>query len=278
MADQGAEAAIIPVAHSVNVCFLILMAAATLLCKQCNFENEPERVYCHNCGAKLDRALLPPEAAKREDPQAVQARVRSVVRPSRLMVVPVLLNLFLSLLVAAVLAAVILMFRPPDGRPALSAETLMMAPPISDNLEDLVQSPSRQRLAYTEEQVNAFLQATLHVKEESAFGLAVKYERSFVHFGEGYCRATLQEGIFGYSFYVSSTDAVEIKNGQVVTHPLAGSIGRLPIPAKIMPQVEKALGPLWDALDTYKKLVARLGAITFHAGSVEVMAKSPGVS
>jgi hypothetical protein len=254
------------------------MAAATLLCKQCNFENEPERVYCHNCGAKLDRALLPPEATKREDPQAVQARVRSVVRPSRLMLLPILSNLLLSLLVAAIAAAVFLMFQPPDGRPNFSPDVVMMAPPISDNLEDLLQSPSPRRLDYTEDQVNAFLQGSLRAKEGSAYGLSVRYERSFVHFGEGYCRATLQEGILGYSFYVSSTDGVEIKNGQVVTHPIGGSIGRLPLPAKIMPQVEKAFAPIWAALDAYKKLVARLGSITFHPGSVEVVGKPPGVS
>ena len=57
------------------------MATTTLVCKQCNFENEPERVYCHNCGAKLDRSLLPPEATKREDPVIVQERVRKLVRP-----------------------------------------------------------------------------------------------------------------------------------------------------------------------------------------------------
>jgi hypothetical protein len=207
----------------------------------------------------------------------VQDRVRSVVRPSRFAAKPFLRNLLVSLAVAAVLAVLILMAQPPEDRPHLSDDIVMAAPPISDDIEDLVQSPSSKRLNYTEEQVNAFLQASLRAKQESTFGIPVKYERTFVRFQEGLCRATLQESIFGYSFYVSSTDGVEIRNGQLVTHPAAGSIGRLPIPAKWMPGVEKAFAPLWAGLDRYKKLVSRLGSITFHAGSVEMMGKAAGV-
>ncbi len=254
------------------------MATATLLCKQCNFENEPERVYCHNCGAKLDRALLPPEATKREDPQVMQNRVRAVVRPSRFALIPLLRNLAISLAVAAVLAALFLMTVAPVETPApLGVDALAAAPAISDDLEDMVQTPTGKRLSYTEDQVNAFLQSSIRAKDDPNSVLPVKYERTFVHFAEGLCRATLQESAFGHSFYVGSTDAVEIRNGQVVTHPVGGNIGRLQLPGKIMPGVEKALATLWAPLDTYKKLVARTGAVNFHPGSVEIVGKSAGV-
>jgi hypothetical protein len=251
------------------------MATATLLCKQCNFENEPERVYCHNCGAKLDRALLPPEAMKREDPQAVQQRVRSVVRPSRFQLWPILRNLALSLIVAALLAALYLIGGAPGNQPNLSSDAVMLAPPIADELEDLVQSPAPKRLSFTEDQVNAFLQLSMRAKEQDTFGITVKYERTYVHFDDGVCHATVQESIFGKSFYFSSSDGVEISNGRLITHPVGGSIGRLPIPAKALPAVEKALAPVWSALDTYKKLVSRLGSINFHEKSVEVVGKVP---
>jgi hypothetical protein len=250
------------------------MAAATLLCKQCNFENEPERVYCHNCGAKLDRTLLPPEAIRREDPQAVQDRVRSVVRPRRVAAVPVLRNLLISLAAAAVLAALFLIFKAPEVPPRLSDEAAMTAPPISDNLEELVESPSPRRLTFTQEQVNGFLQATLRAKDESTYGITAKYERTFVRFQEGLCRVTVQEAFFGHPFYFSTTDAVEIRGGRLITHPAAGSIGSLPIPGKLMPMVEKALSPVWAALDTYKKQVARLGSIAFQKGTVSVAGNS----
>ena len=253
------------------------MATATLLCKQCNFENEPERVYCHNCGAKLDRALLPPEATKREDPQTTQARVRSVVQPSRFAAWPLFKNLVISVLVAAVLAALVVICRPPADQPALSQDVVMTAPAISDDLEDLLQSPGPKRLTYTETQVNGFLQGSLRPKEESSFGIPLKYERTFVRFREGRCHATLQESIFGYSFYLSSTDGVEIRNGQVVTQPVEGSLGRLRIPAKAMPTFEKMFASMWSPLAPYKKMVGRLGSIAFHQENVVVAAKSGNV-
>ena len=249
------------------------MATATLLCKQCNFENEPERVYCHNCGAKLDRALLPPEATKREDPQAVQKRVRTMVQPRRVAAVPFFKNLMGSLLVAALLAVLIAMAQPPVDRAPMSDEAVIAAPPISDNLEDLLQTPGSRPQTYTENQVNGFLLASLHGKSQSTFGITTKYERTFVRFQEGLCRTTLQFSIFGYSLYFGCNDGVEIRNGQLVTHPQTGSIGRLQIPASLMPMMEKA--PLWAALDPLKKLVVRLGALTFHPGHVVVAPKAP---
>ena len=245
------------------------MATATLLCKQCNFENEPERVYCHNCGAKLDRALLPPEATKREDPQVLQDRVRSVVRPKGPGAGRFFRDLFASLAIAAALATLFLMSQPPRADlPSLSDDAVLNALPIADNLEELAQTPSPRRLMYTEPQVNAFLQYTLKSKE----GGTVKFDRAFVQFQDGACRTTLQESIGGYPLYFSTTDSVEIRNGLVITHPVEGSIGRLRLSGKIMPYIEKA--PIWGALDPYKKLVAKLGSVVFHKGSVVLADKA----
>ena len=143
------------------------MATTTLVCKQCNFENEPERVYCHNCGAKLDRSLLPPEATKRSDPVVVQERVRKMVSPRRGMGLRWVRNLFLSLVVAAVLGLVVVMLRPPDDIPQVSKEAAMEAPTITDDMEGVVAQPAASRLVYSTDQVIAFLQSTIHVKPAS---------------------------------------------------------------------------------------------------------------
>ena len=55
-----------------------------LICPECRHENEPERIYCHNCGARLDRSGL---AAADKPPQegATQAyqRLRKMFDPQR---------------------------------------------------------------------------------------------------------------------------------------------------------------------------------------------------
>ena len=44
---------------------------ATLTCAECGFVNEAERVYCHNCGKKLDRSLIPKEDPKTGVPKSL---------------------------------------------------------------------------------------------------------------------------------------------------------------------------------------------------------------
>ena len=55
---------------------------ATLPCEQCGYANEPERVYCHNCGAKLDRSLLPKTTEKPpERPEKARKRIEKMTNP-----------------------------------------------------------------------------------------------------------------------------------------------------------------------------------------------------
>lgn len=257
------------------------MATTTLVCKQCNFENEPERVYCHNCGAKLDRSLLPPEATKRTDPVLVQERVRKMVSPRRGGGLRWLRSLFLSLLIAAVLGLVVVMLRPPDDIPEISKDAAMTAPTITDDMEGLVAQPSAGRLVYYEEQVNAFLQSTIRGKPNTSSGVTpLKFERAYVHFEEGVVRVTYVQSIFGLPLYATTADTVSIQNGQIVAQPVAGSLGRVKIPAKIMPVLGNLFAPLWKVLDRDKNLVARMESIAFHKSQgkawVEMVSRPAG--
>ncbi len=253
------------------------MATTTLVCKQCNFENEPERVYCHNCGAKLDRSLLPPEATKRADPVVVQERVRKMVSPRRGSGLRWLRNLFLSLLIAAVLGLVGVMIQPPDDIPEISKEAAMDAPTITDDMEGMVTQPAASRLAYSEDKVNAFLQSTIHGKPNSSSGVTpLKFERAYVRFDEGFVRITYVQSIFGFPLYATTVDSVAIQNGQLVAQPVAGSFGRVKIPAKLMPYLGGMFAPLWRVLDRDKNLIAKLESITFHKKSVEMVSKPGG--
>ena len=52
-----------------------------LLCPECRRENEPERIYCHDCGARLDRSSLAKEKSTEEAPKETQRRLRSMLDP-----------------------------------------------------------------------------------------------------------------------------------------------------------------------------------------------------
>ncbi len=254
------------------------MATTTLVCKQCNFENEPERVYCHNCGTKLDRSLLPPEATKRTDPVVLQERVRKMVSPRRGTGWRWIKNLFFSLPIAAVVGLLVAMLRPPnDIPPEVGKDAAMEAPTITDDMDTVVAQPAASRFGYTEDQVNAFLQSTIHGKPNSSSGVApLKFERAYVHFDEGFVRITYVQSVFNLPIYATTTDSVAIQNGQLVAQPVAGSFGRVKIPAKIMPYIGGMFAPLWKVLDRDKNLVAKMDSITFHKGRVEMVSRAGG--
>lgn len=247
------------------------MSTTTLLCKQCNFENEPERVYCHNCGAKLDRSLLPPEATRREDPGVVQERVRKMIKPRGVSPVHRFKNLLASLLVGAILALIVVIARTPGDAPTLSKEAVMDAPTVSDDLEALEQQGGSRALRYTEDQINAFLQSSIRSKDKDA---TVQFVRAYVHFDEGRCAITTEESIFGLSLFATTVRTVSVQNGTISTRAVGGSFGRLSLPGWLMPYLERVFAPLWTVLDHDRKLVSNLQSITFRRGSVEMVTRA----
>jgi len=51
-----------------------------LLCPECRRENESERVYCHDCGTRLDRAAV---RFKKEPIADTHKRVKRMFDPTR---------------------------------------------------------------------------------------------------------------------------------------------------------------------------------------------------
>jgi hypothetical protein len=246
--------------------------APTLVCKQCNFENEPERVYCHNCGAKLDRSLLPADATKREDPVLVQDRLRKMTNPRRGAGLRFLKSLVLSLLIGAVLAFVIEVVLPPEGRPNLTPEEVDNSRMISDEMDNALQTPGAHKLVFNAKQVNAFLKYSIKGKEESVLGfIPVKFERTFVQFDEGVCRVFMEQSIFGYSLYANGAYEVKIQGGKLESRNVGGGLGRLRLPALISARMDPIFSRLWKVLGNDQKLLAQMQSVAFHKDAVEMV-------
>ena len=253
-----------------------MATTAKLVCKQCNFENEPERVYCHNCGAKLDRSLLPPEASRREDPVVMQERVRKMVSPKRGMGLRHVRSLLFSVIIASVLACLILIIKPPANVPVVSKEAALNAPAITDDLENLTATQPGRSLKYTEDLVNAFLQYSVRGQETSKLGTSMKFERAFVHFQEGRLSITSVQNLYGLQVYSTTVRTVQVQNGTLVSQVLGGSFGSLRIPGAAMPYLESVFNPLWKVLEHNRVLLAKLQSVTFHDKTVEMVSKAPG--
>src|SRR5688572_303723 len=144
--------------------------APTLTCKQCNYVNEPERVYCHNCGQKLDRSVLPKEGeVRRESSQSAQKRIKKMTNPSNGAATREVKAFLLTMVWAVVAAAIIQMAKPPDGVPdAKGAIPLRL---VSSELAQLVESPQAKAMAFDEVEINYLLRTGIKAKESAVPGV-----------------------------------------------------------------------------------------------------------
>lgn len=245
-----------------------------LVCPECRRENEVERIYCHDCGARLDRSALAKEKPTEEDPKETQRRLRSVMNPTwarrRHQITQ-----GLKLVLAAILAAgLIQMFRAPEV-PAVPADTLELAPQINLELGDAAMNPANgPNLRYTEAQVNAYLASKLKSKQK-VLSSYTRFERAVARFEEGVARATVERSLFGYSVFTSISFVPQIENAHVVARVTGGHFGRLPIHPALMGVAGFFFSDVTAVLDQDRRAIAKLGAIKVEPEAVNFLRPPP---
>lgn len=241
-----------------------------LVCPECRRENEPERIYCHDCGARLDRTALAKVAPKGEDVKETQRRLRSMLDPGRAKMRLLFFKVSKLILGAVATAAVVQMILPPDV-PA-KPKTGDFPPQINLDLENAAMSHGAAPLQYTEAQVNAYLGSALRNKQ-AALSKLLNFERAFVNLDESVCRVTAERSLFGFSIFTTTSSKVTLQNGTLVAANNGGRIGRLPIHPLLMKYADPIFGDLWAALDRERKAVSKMAAIEFHPQAVVLTPK-----
>jgi hypothetical protein len=241
-----------------------------LICPECRRENEPERIYCHDCGARLDRSALAKAPPKGEDVKETRRRLKTMLDPQRAKMRLMFFKVSKLILGALATAAVVQMILPPDVPPR--AKTGEFPPQINLDLENAAMNHGVAPMKYTEAQVNAYLGSALKSKQ-AALSTLLQFERAFVSFDEAVCRITAERSIYGFSFFTSTSAKVTVQNGAVIASNNGGSIGRLPVHPFIMKYGDLLFNDLWTALDREKKAVAKMNAIEFHPQTVVLTPK-----
>lgn len=243
----------------------------TLKCAACGHQNEPERVYCHNCGEKLDRTLLPkPQDVAVESDAKRRQRVKKMMRPKR-NIGGILKTLISVLIFAALIAAAFLYFQQPEVLPDRKAIADRNA---GDLWQALMQNPKQLSLDMTEEELNYFLKNALKPAESSVPG--VKFERAFVTLGNNTITVTAERSAWGgLSMFSSTTYAVRNKpNGEGVNfEPIAVRFGRLGADPRIPSVPGLGLGGLQKALEKELGQLGRLAYVEPREVTVQVDGK-----
>lgn len=242
----------------------------TLVCPECRRENEAERIYCHDCGARLDRTSLAKVVPKAEDVKETQRRLRSMLDPQRAKMRLLFFKISKLILGAAATAAIVQMLLPPDVPPR--AKTGEFPPQINLDIENATMNHGSPPLQYTEAQVNAYLGSALRNKQP-ALSKVLQFERAIANFDENVCRITMQRSLFGYSLYTATSAKVTVQDGALKSTNNGGSIGRLPVHPLVMKYADPIFGDLWGALDRERKSVSKMAAIEFHPQAVVLIPK-----
>jgi hypothetical protein len=235
-----------------------------IACAECRHENEAERIYCHNCGERLDRSVV---AAKQKgtDPQEAHRRLQKMLGPPN----RTRQNFFAVsklALAAAVVAALVEIALPPE----LPAPTKIVSPQIDLDLENAASYQKPGPLEYSQDQINAYLAYRLTSKKKALNKPLLDFVRATAAFREGACTIGMERSLFGYSLFSRTSYRVEAGAGKITATNVGGWIGRMPVHPVIMRFGDIIFADLWSALDRERKLLGKMGAVNFHDGNVTI--------
>ncbi|MGH8094644.1 MAG: hypothetical protein ACREIF_14430 [Chthoniobacterales bacterium] len=242
-----------------------------LICSDCQHENESERIYCHNCGARLDRTeIIKEKIVQGASGAQAQKHLKKMFDPGRGRGKRAAAQLLKVLLGAFVCAVLILMLLPPDLPP--ESKTYTFAPMIDMDLVSAVSSHRTAPLVYDEAQVNSYLAGNLRRKDSPANQGIFPLRRILVQFEEGRCRINTERQLYGVPIFSGGSYRVAIEQGKIIATPTGGYIGRMLIPSSLMQVTNLLLQKAWDTMARERNSIAKFAGIEFHPQSVTLIA------
>jgi hypothetical protein len=243
-------------------------AVQKILCQECQRENEAERVYCHDCGARLDRSAV---VIKKEPPVDVRKRVRKMFDPTRARIRAGFFKTSKTILGAAAAAALAVMLLPPELPEPQKTEVL--ASLVRIDMETALEKHQTTPLEFTQDQVNAYLASALKTKKKALDKPFLDFSRAIIEFKEGNCSITTERSFSGYlPLHASLSYTVSLNSGKIVATNTGGAIGRLQLHPKLSEHLGLIFGDIWTALDRDTKLLTRFAALQLHDKRVALTA------
>ena len=183
-----------------------------LICPECQRENDAERIYCHDCGTRLDRSVAASRMTPKESLKDTQRRVRSLFDPTRAKIRHAV-SQFCKLVVAAfALAAVVQMILPPDVPPPKQGGLEISQ--VSFDLENAITNHRPAQLQDLEKEADEHLSYALKTKQSALNKPFLEFKRALAEFREGLFSITVERSFFGFSLYTSSSYAVKLVQGK----------------------------------------------------------------
>src|SRR3954454_21285539 len=128
-------------------------------CTECGHENEIERVYCHECGSRLDRTAF---FSQEESDEDKQKRLKKAIDPRRGVSRAMFFKVSKVILAALAVAIIVLLFMAPP----VPAKPESMALPSEMRLQaEKAVARHTPQIQFSEDQLNNFLIYSLKSKK-----------------------------------------------------------------------------------------------------------------
>ena len=248
--------------------------ADQLTCGACGFSNEPERVYCHNCGAKLDRSLLPMPAEDQSQAASDKARkrIKKMTNPAGYTVGQFFKSLITTTFWAALVASGYLISQKPEGVP--EAKNDLPTRLVQSELMDAVQSPVPRAIGFSQDDINAALKQSLRrATPPGEAGGWMEFKRAFSVLTPGVIHIGTEQELFGYPIFSAVDYELKVVGGKFTPVLLGGSFGRLPVRVEVMQYLDFAFQKLWTALKREHDQMANMQSVSITQGQIVFVTK-----
>jgi len=246
----------------------------TLKCAECDHENEPQRVFCHNCGAKLDRTVLAQYGEDVLNPQNVseenRKRVAKLMDSNRLWLRREVIRFFKVIGYSILAAIAYLLIQKPKNIPPAKSDTM----PERDAQMvwgDAMMSPTPVTDSMLEDSINAYLKNA--IKEHDNFA-GVKFKRAYVKLLPGVVVVNAERDVMGFPFYTEVSYKASVEAGVLKSEVVSTHFGRLGIHPKLGMVGTAALDDVWSVLKKkHGKQMARVTHLQVIKGAVGFASK-----
>lgn len=252
-------------------------------CSQCGHENDLTRVFCQNCGSRLER----PEGTQATIAGTSPVMGRSAPKKKRGIfggeggvvwaLVRIVRGLLSTAVLAALLAALIVMSRPPDGIPAAGTANPTQATQLFQSLKAFSDTLYPRAIDVTQAQANNYLAARLQAPAGSG-GFRPTFQRAFVVMGEGEMKFYVEQEFLGFPVYMALTVVSDAGAAEKV-RVTGASVGRLKLPEQLAPFMQKNLQSVIDSVSDATEVLTKTSSITFSPGAAKLSwqgSRTPG--
>jgi hypothetical protein len=234
-------------------------------CPKCSFDNELGRIFCHQCGAKLelDKIKAPTEGAK------LRRRVAGGARKT----IQTVIELIVALAVIAAVVSVWLVPEVPELKPTNA--DLVGSDVKKVKLERLVVSDTPGSLEITEGELNTYVNSLGFDKPKGAW-LELVPVTLRIEFHDGGVRVIylgeLHLGDYVHKqIYLSLTGTPSIRDGSFDFDTTGGWIGKLPLHPKLLQATgwpQSYFGRFFDKFEAEQAALDKLSSVTVTPGKV----------